>query len=107
MPVDPPIACSLTAAQMPARLQEMAAIGAEALISMQAEDARALLRFRAGAQIAERLAALVEAESRCCAFLDMQLREEPEGLALTITAPAGAEPVLKDLVAAFGATPAA
>ena len=37
-----------------------------------------MLRFRAGARTRERVAAFVAAESRCCPFLRMELRDEAE-----------------------------
>ena len=51
----------------------------------------------------ERVAAFVAAESRCCAFLRMELRDDPGALTLTIEGPAGSEPVVGELVAAFTA----
>jgi hypothetical protein len=101
MPADPPVACSLTAAEMPKRLAEMASIGDSSLITARRADALAVLRFRAAADTRERLEAVVAAESECCAFLSMELREEPNALELRIAAPDGAEPVIDQLVAAF------
>jgi len=65
----------------------------------------AVLRFRHGGETGERLAAVVAAEARCCAFLDMALGETGDDLALTISAPPEAAPVLDELVAAFAGTP--
>jgi hypothetical protein len=48
------------------------------------------------------VAEIVAAESECCAFLTMRLRDEPGAIALSIKAPAGAEPVLAGLLEAFG-----
>ena len=98
-----PIACSLSAGELPVRLAEMSALGHEALLDVDQSDLIATLRFAATAGIGDRLAAIVAAESECCAFLQMELREDAGQLALTITAPPGARPVLDDLVAAFGA----
>jgi hypothetical protein len=79
----------------------MSAIGRASLIGAEAEDGQAVLRFRVDAR--ERVAAVVAAEAECCPFLTMTLREERGALALRIEAPAGAEPVLEGIVAAFGA----
>jgi hypothetical protein len=100
MSTEPPIACTLTGAEMPARRDEMAAIARD-LVCAHAHESRAVLRFRAAAGTRERVAAFVAAESRCCAFLRMELREEADALTLTIDGPAGAEPVVTELVAAF------
>jgi hypothetical protein len=101
MPPETPIACSLTAAQMPARLAEMADIGRASLLGVDTVGRQAALRFRAIPRTRERLEAIVIAESQCCAFLTFDLRDVSEGIELTVTGPAGAEPILDDLVAAF------
>jgi hypothetical protein len=101
MPTDLPIACSLTADELPARLADMEAIGRDALLAVVTSGRRATLRFRSRAATRERLAAIVAAESQCCAFLKFGLVDAGDALVLSIDAPPGAEPVLDDLVAAF------
>jgi hypothetical protein len=98
-PTDLPIACSLTATELPRRLAEMADLGRAALVSVQRTPSHAELRF--GAEVRERVAAIVAAESRCCGFLTMRVSEEGDRVALAIDAPEGAEPVLDELVGAF------
>ena len=100
MSTQPPIACTLTAAEMPARRAEMAVI-AQDLVSADAQAARSVLRFRPGARTRERVAAFVAAESECCAFLRMELRDDPDALILTVDGPAGSESVVRELVAAL------
>lgn len=101
MPDALPIACSLTATELPARLETLAALGRDALLDHRLEGSRAELRFAAHDGVRDRVDAAVDAESRCCAFLDMRVTEAPGAVLLTITAPAGAEPVLAELVGAF------
>lgn len=102
MPTDLPIACSLSATEIPAHLDEISAFGRAApLLSVETAPAHTTLRFRAEGDTHERLAAIVAAESECCAFLDMTLRVGPQAVELAIAAPPGAEPVLDSLVAAF------
>jgi hypothetical protein len=101
MATTPPIACTLPAAELPLRLAEMSALGHDALISSEREARTARLRFRADGSARRRLDAIVAAESSCCAFLTFDVRTDSDALMLTITAPAGAEPALDDLVAAF------
>jgi hypothetical protein len=103
MPTDLPVACSLSAAELPVRLAEMSAIGREALLGVERDGGTATLRFRSAADTQERLSAIVAAEAQCCAFLEMTLEEAPQGMALTIKAPVAAESVLDDLVSAFSA----
>jgi hypothetical protein len=98
MTTDPPIACSLSAAELSARLAEMRAIGNDALLGA---DPDGLLRFRADRQTRERLEGVIAAESQCCSFLRFDLTEQGGELRLSVTAPEGAEPVASDLVNAF------
>jgi hypothetical protein len=100
MTTAPPIACALPAAAMPARRAEMAVLARD-LLSTDVSATHAVLRLRPAAATRERVAAFVAAESRCCAFLRMALREDPDALTLTIDGPACSEPVLRELVAAF------
>jgi hypothetical protein len=103
MAQDLPIACTLTGAELPERLAEIAELGRAGLVAIDRRDASAVLRFRAEPALRERLAAVVEAESRCCSFLDLRLADEPGATVLTLAAPAGGEAVLHGLVDAFGA----
>jgi hypothetical protein len=102
MSTPPPIACTLSAAEMPARRAEMAALARE-LVSADAQAARGVLRFRAGARTRERAAAFVEAESRCCPFLRLELHDDPDALTLIVEGPPGSEPIVGELLAALGA----
>jgi hypothetical protein len=103
--VPTPIACSLSAAELPERLAEMSALGREALVDVQHSDRIATLRFAASAGIGDRLATIVAAESECCAFLAMQVSSTPDEVVLSITAPEGADRVLDELVSAFRGQP--
>lgn len=100
-----PIACTLTGAQMPERLAEIAAIGRDSLVSVEDALAVPVLLFRDDSQTRERLEAVVAAESRCCAFLKLDLREDFDGLRLTISGPNAAAPIVSDLVGAFRGAP--
>ena len=100
MPTDLPIACSLGAADLAARLAEIRAVGEEGLVRADVDGRRALLVFRAG--VRTRVEAIVAAEAECCAFLDMSLRDAGDGaLELSIATPPGGEVVLHELVGAF------
>jgi hypothetical protein len=103
MSKDLPIACSLTGAELPARLAEMAALGRDALIDRRVEGRSARLRFAAGAGagVRERVDAIAAAESECCAFLTLTVADEPDAVVLRIDAPEGAEAVMVELVDAF------
>jgi hypothetical protein len=101
MSTELPIACTLSATELPERLAEMGNLGRAALVDVERDGTRAVLRFRPAPETNQRLAAIVAAEARCCAFLDMTLREDRDTLSLTIDAPADAGVVLDELVAAF------
>ena len=101
MSSDTPIACTLSADELPKRLAEMRGIGTDALRSVDAEGA---MHFRADHETRERLEAVIAAESSCCAFLSFDLRDEGDELVLSIAAPEGGEPLARDLVAAFAGT---
>jgi hypothetical protein len=94
---DAPIACSLNADELPERLGEVRALGRD----VRAVDADGTLRFGAEPATRERLEAIVAAESVCCPFLSFDLRERDGELLLTIAAPEGAEPMVRELIAAF------
>ena len=100
MTPDAPIACSLSADELPVRLAEMRALGKEALLGVSSEGA---LRFRADANTRARLDDIIAAESQCCPFLRFELAEAGGELVLCVTAPEGAEPLARDLVDAFAA----
>jgi hypothetical protein len=107
MPSEPPIMCSLTATELPARLALMAELGHDALVDVELSDTRATVRFAAGAGVRERVTTLAAVESACCAFLAMDVRDERDAIVLRIVAPGGAEPVLHELVDAFRYQPQA
>jgi hypothetical protein len=96
----PTFACTLTAAEMPDRLAETAALG-RSLQSSVVVDGRAVLRFRPDDETRARAAAFVAAESVCCSFLSFELLDEPDALVLTVDGPEGAEPIVAELVAAL------
>ncbi|MCA1656582.1 MAG: hypothetical protein LC713_02545, partial [Actinobacteria bacterium] len=106
-PTDLPIACALTASELPRRLQDMADLGQDALLDAETGVARARLRFAAGAGVRDRVSAIVTAEAECCAFLAMCVTYEADAIVLTIDAPEGAAPVLAQVVDAFRGVPQA
>jgi MerR family copper efflux transcriptional regulator len=93
-----PIACSLSAEELPERLAQMRAIGRDALLAVTPEGT---LRFSGGASTRQRLEAIIAAESQCCPFVRFELAYDRGELVLSISAPEGAEPVARDLVNAF------
>lgn len=103
MPEELPIACSLTAAELPVRLAHIEALGRDALLAAHVTGTRAELRFSAAPEVRERVERFAAAERRCCAFLSLQVTGSPDAVLLTVDAPPDAAGVLAELVAAFGA----
>jgi hypothetical protein len=96
-----PIACSLGAADLKARVAEIRHLGADGLVDSEVEDGRAVLRFRPDPGIRQRVEAIVVAESECCAFLDFGVEHRPDGTVVTISAPDGGGEVVRELAGAF------
>jgi hypothetical protein len=95
---DLPLACSLDAEALEDRVAEIRALGRDALVAVEPDG---VLRFRATPETRRRLERIIAAEAECCAFLNLDLREEHGELRLSVTAPGDAEPVAAGLVEAF------
>lgn len=96
MAQDAPIACTLTAPELPGRMASARELGEQALVDLEVADRRALLRFDGHrADVDE----LVAAESGCCAFFDFDVRQSGRKVELEIVTPEGGELVLRGLVA--------
>ena len=103
MPSDLPIACSLSAAELPVRQAQMAALGRDALTRTSVGGRHAELGFAARAGVRDRVEEIVVAERECCPFLTMRVSDAPDAVVLSIDAPEEAELVLRELVEAFRA----
>ena len=90
-----PIACTLTADGMTARLALIDALAADGLLDRTPTDAGLRVRLRDTPQIEQRTRELVAAESVCCAFLDFDLGRENGDLVLDISGPEDARPVIE------------
>ncbi|MGH8573832.1 MAG: hypothetical protein ACREX8_14850 [Gammaproteobacteria bacterium] len=98
MPDETPIACTLAVDDRPVRIAAARELGERALVGVDVQDRRALLRFDGER---ERVEELVAAESECCAFFEFAPTADDEKTELVILAPEGAEPLLRGLVAAI------
>ena len=80
-----PIACTLDGPSFKSRIATIGALFNRALRSTRRDGARLHLTFapEARAEVEE----LVRLERVCCAFLSFDVRDEPSGIELTITAP--------------------
>jgi hypothetical protein len=104
-PRELPVVCSLEAGDLEERLAEIAEIGAEALIDRRSTDEGHLLRFRSDPTSRQRLESIVSAEARCCAFLELSLKETDGNLVLSIAAPEAGQATADALAGAFGNGP--
>jgi hypothetical protein len=83
-----PIVCTLTASDFKDRLAWINELSRDALQSYERRDL--VLDLKYAPEAGERVREMVRKEQNCCAFLRFELRDEPQGLRLTITAPAEA-----------------
>ena len=94
---DPPIACSLTAADYRQRVADTGDVAREALRERRPIDGGHRLVFQETGDVRGRLEALVEAEAGCCPFLTMSLHNDGDRLILDITGPELATPIIEEL----------
>jgi MerR family copper efflux transcriptional regulator len=96
--LSPPIACSLDADELDARLDEWRALLPQAEIT-NLEPAGARLRFDRDADVAT-IASLLDAEQRCCRFLTFTLTVTDHSVVVDVAAPPEAREAVSDLLAA-------
>jgi hypothetical protein len=92
---DQPIACTLPAGEMPARLALVDTLAADALLDRQPIPGGVRSRFRAAPEVERRVHELVALESRCCAFLRFEVARDDESIVLDITGAPDAQPVIE------------
>lgn len=98
-----PIACSLDAESYATRLAAIRAVGERSLLGFKPHDdgVGIDLYFFDEGDIHRGLREVIQAEAKCCAFLEMNVEVEDGKLRLSISGPADAEPVVRDLVQSF------
>lgn len=96
---DAPIACTLTPDRYDARTAELAALAARALRTREQIAAGERLVFTDTPEMERELRTVIAAESRCCAFLTMDLIRTGDGLVVDITGPQDARRVIAELFA--------
>jgi hypothetical protein len=95
----PPIACTLTGQEFRDRLAWIAELTRESLRSYQRNDL--VLDLRYAPEAASRVREMMRGEHTCCAFLAFEMREHPDEVRLTITAPEEARAAANALFAQF------
>lgn len=96
-----PIACTLGASELSQRLDEIATLGVESLISHEESDGAHILRFRRDDGTRHQLEEIAAAEARCCSFLDLNISERDDDLVLAISAPEGGNQLAEALALSF------
>jgi hypothetical protein len=100
-----PIACALAPGDFNSRLAWIAELTRDALRENRRDDL--VLQLTYAPEAAHRVREMIRHEQACCAFLAFDLREEPDAVRLTITAPedarAAADTLFEQFVAPAGA----
>jgi hypothetical protein len=89
-----PIACTLSADGMAARMKLIDALAADGLLRRTSTDAGLRVHLRDTPDIEERTRQLIASEGSCCAFLTFDLGREGDALVLDVTGPPEAQPVI-------------
>jgi hypothetical protein len=95
--MDQPIACSLPSADYAERRAHIDDITRSALLGREPIESGERLTFAAGAEAD--LRELIAAEAKCCSFLKMELDRRGDTLALDVTGPEDAQPLIAELFA--------
>ena len=98
---DPPIACSLDSRALGSRQSELrAGVLADATSVERLPDGYRW-RFREGRDLLTRLGPVIDAERRCCRFLQFAIMADPDlgSVTVEITGPAGTADFLESWIA--------
>lgn len=90
-----PVACTLGAGDQETRVAKWRELRREGLIREGRDGLVLTTDWRRDDDIADRLHALIEAEKRCCAFLDFEVEELGDLVRVRTVFPEGAESLLE------------
>jgi hypothetical protein len=96
---DLPIACTLPVTQVPGRLALVGTLADDALLDGRPIAGGMRWRFHDAPGIERRVREVAALESECCAFLRFGIAREDGAIALDITGPADAQPVIEQFFA--------
>ena len=94
-----PVACTLLPTDLKKRLEELARLTRDTLLSGRQEGLVLHLTYKVEAE--ERVLRMVEKEKECCAFLNFEFCRVEGAVALTITAPEAARESVAEIYAQF------
>jgi hypothetical protein len=86
--------CALSPEEFEMRVREWRALANEAL-TRTAEPGRVISSYPATEDIRRRLLMLIEAEARCCSFLEFDMRDRDGAIEVELRYPAGFDSVLE------------
>jgi hypothetical protein len=89
-----PIACTLTANELPGRVDEWRALVRDWVVETRREPGSARLRLDPSEQALVAAVALAQREKECCAFFEFSLSIESEARWLCVTVPDDADATL-------------
>ena len=93
-----PIACTLTANQLPDRVEEWRSFLGAQVTAVEREAGAARLRLAEGDDVLAAAADLAQREKQCCAFFEFAIALDGEYRWLTVSVPDDAAPVLDELL---------
>lgn len=99
-----PVACTLGAGDLRRRLDQIAALGADSLLSHEEVGKGHVLRFRNDESTRRRLEKIVTAEAKCCPFLELEIDEQGQVLLLALAASDEGQAIADELARAFSAS---
>ncbi|MCA1583911.1 MAG: hypothetical protein LC791_03750 [Acidobacteria bacterium] len=98
-----PIACTLSPGDLRERLGLIQTLTQEALRAHERQGLDLTLHY--APEAAARVRAMVAGEQHCCAFLTLDIRDDAQGVHVTIHAPEHARDAADELFAQFTPTP--
>ncbi|MGH2727096.1 MAG: hypothetical protein ACRDKS_08980 [Actinomycetota bacterium] len=91
---EPAYACSLTDEKLTDRLEQWKELHDAALVRAESLPDGRVLVFRGGEETARLLRSLIEAERRCCPFIDFSVQRTADQVLLTLRFPTGPEDLM-------------
>jgi hypothetical protein len=84
---EPIYACTLGDDELASRREDWLALDRRALVRSEDTSQGRLLVYRGGDETAQALQALIEAEGRCCSFLDFRVDRRGDEVRVTVAYP--------------------
>lgn len=99
---EPPFACSLSAEGQAQRVADFRDLAERALVDRERTEDAVVLRFCGGEEVKSAVRDLARREKECCPFFTFGFEERPDGLALSVSAPAEGQGLLESVFGEVG-----